>query len=86
MKVNECATNSTYLYLQCFDTIEQAIEAFSHMEPSLTDDLVLFVHEGTYTDEYIVVDINVQIIGAGRLSFFYFFRNIRYPLPLVNIF
>lgn len=48
---------------QCFDTIEQA---YSHLETLEGEDPLLFVHEGTYVQEFLLIDINISIIGAGK--------------------
>ena len=49
--------------LQCFDTIEQA---YRHLDLHWSrPDPLMFVHEGTYSGEFIVIDINISIIGAG---------------------
>lgn len=48
---------------QCFDTIEQA---YSHLETLEGEDPLLFVHEGTYVQEFLLIDMNISIIGAGK--------------------
>ena len=49
---------------QCFDTIEMA---YSHLETLEGDDPLLFVHEGTYLGEFLLIDMNISIIGAGKI-------------------
>ena len=48
---------------QCFDTIEQA---YTYLETLEGEDPLLFVHEGTYVGEYLQIEMNISIIGAGK--------------------
>ena len=44
--------------IRCFDTIQGALNAAS-------DGTVIFVHAHKYNNEVVVVDKNVELIGAG---------------------
>ncbi|KAL5009208.1 hypothetical protein ScPMuIL_014789 [Solemya velum] len=48
--------------LMCFDTIEQA---YNHVDTNEIENPVIFVHSGVYHGEFLLIDTNVAIIGAG---------------------
>jgi len=54
------------LLFQCFDTIEQA---YSFVDAEEMETPLILVHSGVYQGEYLFVDTNVSIIGAGKLFF-----------------
>ncbi|KAL8588774.1 hypothetical protein ACOMHN_035270 [Nucella lapillus] len=48
--------------IMCFDSIESA---YNHLESLEEEDILLFLHEGTYFGEYLLIDMNISIIGAA---------------------
>ena len=52
--------------LQCFDTIEQA---YTYVDSEVIEDAIIFVHTGIYVGEFLLIDLNVSIIGAGKFIF-----------------
>ena len=54
----------TKLSLQCFQTVEQA---YSFVDKVDMDDPIIFVHSGLYQGEFLLIDIDVSIIGAGKM-------------------
>ena len=50
------------ILLQCFDTIEQA---YTYVDTEDVEDAIIFVHTGIYVGEFLLIDLNVSIIGAG---------------------
>ena len=48
---------------QCFDTIEQA---YTYVDTEDVEDAIIFVHTGIYVGEFLLIDLNVTIIGAGK--------------------
>ncbi|XP_041353360.1 F-box only protein 11-like [Gigantopelta aegis] len=49
-------------HLQCFQTVEQA---YSFVDKVDMDDPIIFVHSGLYQGEFLLIDIDVSIIGAA---------------------
>ena len=50
------------ILFQCFDTIEQA---YTYVDSEVIEDAIIFVHTGIYVGEFLLIDLNVSIIGAG---------------------
>lgn len=50
------------IHFQCFETIEQA---YSYVDAEEMETPLILVHSGLYQGEYLFVDTNVSIIGAG---------------------
>lgn len=48
--------------LICFDTIEQA---YTYVDSEDITDAIIFVHSGIYIGEFLLIDLNVSIIGAA---------------------
>lgn len=46
----------------CFDTIEQA---YTYVDTEDVEDAIIFVHTGIYVGEFLLIDLNVSIIGAA---------------------
>lgn len=52
--------------LQCFDAIEQA---YSFVDTEDMEDAIIFVHTGIYVGEFLLIDLNVAIVGAGKVPY-----------------
>ena len=52
-----------FFFLQCFETIECAYDWVVTEE---LENQIIFVHSGMYHREYLFIDTNVAIIGAGK--------------------
>lgn len=59
--MNSCTCFS--FFLQCFETIECAYDWVVTEE---LENQIIFVHSGMYHREYLFIDTNVAIIGAGK--------------------
>lgn len=53
--------------LQCFETIECAYDWVVTEE---LENQIIFVHSGMYHREYLFIDTNVAIIGAGKFMLY----------------
>ena len=59
-------THDILLYPQKFDTIESA---YNFADTEELEDPLIFVHTGTYRSEFLLVDSQVSLIGAGKWLF-----------------
>ena len=57
-----------FCFFKCFDTIEQA---YTFVDAEEIEDAIIFVHAGVYVGEFLLIDVNVSIIGAGNVNFMY---------------
>jgi pectin methylesterase-like acyl-CoA thioesterase len=48
---------------QCFDTIEQA---YNYADSEEMENTLIFIHTGVYQGEFLVIDNNVSLLGAGE--------------------
>lgn len=48
--------------MACFDSIDQA---YTHLGTENIEDGIIFVHTGVYEGEFMLIDLNVAIIGAA---------------------
>ena len=46
--------------LQCVDTIEKAFSYVDQVNP------LIFLHSGIYQGEYLAIESNISVIGAGK--------------------
>lgn len=57
---------SVFVITQFFDTIDSAYN-YAEMEGDQRGDHhTILIHSGTYKREYLVIDINVTMLGAGK--------------------
>lgn len=56
------------MLFQYFDTIENAFNFSEELESPL-----IFIHAGVYKGEFIIVDTNISLIGAGMFNDFSYF-------------
>lgn len=45
------------------DSLDAAVQHAEEMKNPL-----IFVHSGTYLNEYVVIESNIQIVGAGEFK------------------
>lgn len=57
-----CFTYVLFIF-QCFETIETA---YHYVDTEELENPLIFIHSGIYHSEYLFIDTNVSMIGAGK--------------------
>ena len=59
----------TYVFLRSFQFFNTIESAYNYAEEEMRQNVLILVHSGTYKAEFLVIDSNVTILGAGEYSF-----------------